>query len=66
MHPVEPLCSDSLRHYTAREVAELTRLAVPTVYELAKREPDRFGAVRYGRAVRFRRDAIDRLIGGGE
>jgi len=50
-------------HYTAREVAQLTRLAVPTVYELARREPDRFGAVRYGRAVRFRRAAIDRLVG---
>ena len=51
-------------HYTAGEVAKLCRLAPATVYEFAKREPDRFGVVKYGRAVRFRKSAIDKLING--
>jgi excisionase family DNA binding protein len=48
----------------AEEVAELTRLALPTIYEQARENPERLGVVRIGRAVRFKPDAIDRLVGG--
>ena len=50
--------------YTAAEVAQLLRLAQVTVYESAREHPTRFGVVRFGRAVRFRRVAIDRIVEG--
>lgn len=50
--------------YTADEVALLLRLAKPTIYEHARQDPTRFGVLRFGRAVRFRRNAIDRLVAG--
>ena len=49
---------------TAREVADLLRLSVVTVYEAARRDPRTWGARRFGRAVRFDRMAIDALIRG--
>ena len=49
---------------TAREVADLLRLSIVTVYEAARRDPHTWGARRFGRAVRFDRNAIDALICG--
>jgi len=36
----------------------------PTLYELARREPDRFGVLRFGRKIMFRRARIEALIDG--
>lgn len=41
----------------AREVAELLRVHINTVYEAAARD-EIPGVVRVGRCVRFRRDAV--------
>jgi hypothetical protein len=49
---------------TAQEVAELLRLSPVTVYEAGRRDPCTWGVCRFGRAVRFRRDAIEALIRG--
>ena len=51
--------------YDAGVVARILGIAKPTVYEFARVEPDRFGVIRFGRAVRFRRFVIDRLARGG-
>ena len=48
--------------YVAAEVGEKLRLSTPTVYEMARRNPDRLGAVYFGRAVRFRRPSVQRLL----
>jgi hypothetical protein len=50
----------------AAEVARATRLAIPTVYELARKDPERWGLVRFGRAVRFRRERILALVRDGQ
>ena len=52
--------------YTAAEVAKMLRLAQVTVYESGREHPIRFGVIRFGRAVRFRRAAIDRIVDGEE
>jgi predicted DNA-binding transcriptional regulator AlpA len=62
--PDAPDLAQPSPHYVAREVARLTRLALPTIYELARRDPERFGVVRYGRAVRFQRARVDALVRG--
>ncbi len=38
----------------------------PTLYERARREPDRLGVVRFGRKVMFQRSRIEALVGAGE
>jgi hypothetical protein len=45
-------------------VADLLRLSVVTIYEAARRDPNTWGARRFGRAVRFDKKAIDALIRG--
>ena len=63
-HPL-PIASDELLN--AEEVATRLRVAKPTIYEWARTRPEVYGAVRIGpRKVRFRREAIDKLIGGAE
>lgn len=52
--------------YTAGQVSVITGLATPTIYEIAREDPARLGAVRFGRAVRFRRAVIDRLVHGDD
>lgn len=48
----------------ASDVARILNVAKPTLYEWARNDPERYGAVRVGpRCVRFRRVVIDRLIG---
>ena len=54
----------SRKVYLVGEVAEITGLAVPTVYEIARENPERLGVVRFGRSVRFRRDVIDGIVEG--
>ena len=49
---------------TPKEVEELLRVSLRTVYDLARAKPEDFGVVRIGRAVRFRRSAIEQLIAG--
>ena len=51
--------------YTADEVRIQLKLSLPTVYEIAREDPKRLGAERFGRAVRFRRLVVDRLVRGG-
>ena len=48
---------------TAQEVAQRLRVSLRSVYDLAGQQPRRLGVVRLGRRVRFRRDAIDTLLG---
>ena len=48
----------------APEVAKRLKIALPTVYQAGREDPIRFGVVRVGRAVRFRRTAIDRIVAG--
>ena len=48
----------------ALPVATVLGLPLPTLYELARKYPSRFGVVRLGRSVRFRRAAIDRIVQG--
>ena len=50
---------------TAAEVAQLTGLATPTVYQIAREDPKRLGAERFGRAVRFARPIVERIVRGG-
>jgi len=47
--------------YTAAQVAELLQLGRATVYSLA-RDGKLPGAVKIGRALRFRRQAIDSMV----
>lgn len=62
---------DDVRHEAGRPqplvraewVANVGDIALPTVYEMSRRDPARWGRVTIGRAVRFRRDAIERLFG---
>jgi excisionase family DNA binding protein len=49
------------KFYTAGEVAQILRIAQPTVYEISRKKPARLGAVRWGRSVRFSRAVIDRI-----
>jgi len=51
--------------YRAEEVAHRLGVATPTVYEHARRDPERWGVIRVGRAVRFKRVVIDRMAGLG-
>lgn len=54
----EPLLS-------ARDVAVILGVPLPSLYGWMRENPARYGAVRVGpRAVRFRRSAIDKLIEG--
>jgi hypothetical protein len=46
----------------AAEVANLLRLGVPTVYMYGRRDPERWGIVRFGRAVRFKAERIHALL----
>jgi predicted DNA-binding transcriptional regulator AlpA len=55
---VEPLT------YDIGAVSTVTGIPRPTIYEHARRDPSRWGVIRFGRAIRFRRDAIDRLVAG--
>jgi excisionase family DNA binding protein len=55
--PLEPMLK-------AKEVARLTGLALPTVYEIARTNPKRLGAEKFGRGVRFKRHVIQRIVGG--
>ena len=48
----------------APSTAAALNMALPTLYELARKDPSRFGVVRLGRSVRFRRAAIDRIVQG--
>ena len=48
----------------APPTASVLNVPVPTLYELARKDPARFGVVRLGRSVRFRRGAIDRIVRG--
>ena len=52
------------RTYDIGAVEIVTGIPRPTIYEHARRDPDRWGVIRVGRAIRFRRDAIDRLVAG--
>jgi len=49
--------------YRAEHVATLLGVSPITIYEHARRDPDRWGVIRIGRAVRFRRPVIDRMAG---
>ena len=60
--PTEPTARPAF--YDADEVRTILRLAKPTVYEIARTDPQRLGAVHFGRAVRFRRSVIDRIAHG--
>ena len=48
------------RVYDADEVARITGLGIPTVYERARAAPQQWGVIREGRSVRFLRSVIDR------
>ena len=48
----------------ADEVARLTGLAKPTVYQIAREDPKRLGAEYFGRSVRFARPIVERLVRG--
>ncbi len=48
----------------ARFVSTVLELPLPTLYELSRKDPTRFGVVRLGRSVRFRRVAIDKIVAG--
>ena len=50
--------------YAIGDVETITGFRRPTIYEHARRDPRRWGVVRVGRAMRFRRDAIHRLVDG--
>lgn len=64
--PMNDASSPKSATYDADEVTTILGIAKPTVYERARIEPERFGVVRFGRAVRFRRVAIDRIAYGDE
>ena len=51
---------------TAREVSLRLRLPLPTLYEFSRRDPSRFGVLRFGRTLRFRRAVIERILSGDE
>jgi hypothetical protein len=52
-------------YYRAKYVSRVLDLALPTVYEIAREDPERLGAETFGRrCVRFRRRVIDELING--
>ncbi len=52
---------------SARDVARILNVPLPSLYGWSRENPERYGAVRVGpRAVRFRRAAIDALVGGDE
>lgn len=63
MSAVEPLDTRPA-FYTADEVARILRIARPTVYQIARETPEQLGVRRWGRSVRFAREAIDRLVAG--
>ena len=46
------------------EVETITGYPRPTIYEHARNDPIRWGVIRVGRAIRFRRDAIRALVRG--
>ena len=52
------------RTYDISAVSIVTGIPRPTIYEHARRDPRRWGVVRVGRAIRFRREAIDRVVAG--
>lgn len=52
------------RLYVVGEVAKKLNLATPTVYEIARKNPELLGAVRFGRSVRFRSAVIERIVDG--
>jgi hypothetical protein len=49
---------------TAEWTSQRLNLPLPTLYEFARREPDRFGVTRFGRKVMFRRARIEELVDG--
>jgi hypothetical protein len=53
------------RTYKIADVKILTGIPQTTIYEHARRDPARWGLIRVGRAIRFRRSAIDALVEGG-
>ena len=63
--PIEPTSPRSTEPepatYTADDVSVILGIALPSVYERARVEPERLGVIRLGRSVRFLRSAIDRL-----
>lgn len=52
--------------YKARDVGLILDLPLPSVYEIARRDPERLGVIRFGRSLRFRRAVIEKLIAGEE
>jgi excisionase family DNA binding protein len=50
--------------YRVQDVEAILDIARPTIYELARRDPELLGAVRFGRLVRFRREVVDGLATG--
>lgn len=50
------------RYYKVGEVEILTDLARPTIYQKSSEDPERWGRVQFGRAVRFLREKIDVLV----
>ena len=48
----------------AREAAARLRLPLRSLYALAAESPTRFGVIKLGRALRFRRIAIDAVASG--
>ena len=51
---------------TVKEVAPLLRRSEQAVYGDARIDPERFGVVHVGRAVRFRRERIEAILSGDE
>ena len=66
-----PMSEEKMKHRNRRlmrvdEVAELFDVAKPTIYEHARNDPEKWGVVRVGRAMRFRRDVIEAMIDKGD
>jgi excisionase family DNA binding protein len=62
VHDLEPIMSDEIvpldhQLLTAEEVAELLRLPVPTIYDLAR--TGRLPHLKIGRALRFSRSDLE-------
>lgn len=52
------------RFYRAPYVSKILDIPLPTLYEMSRRSPERLGAIRLGRSLRFRRAVIDAIADG--
>ena len=52
------------KFYSAREVSTILAIPLPSLYQLARNDPSRLGAIKLGRTLRFRQSVIERLVNG--